>query len=161
MLPSVAIVAVVAIDHYLASNYPNGGQLIQDNNSDAMTDKFLYGEGAGISYEDGSLTVCDTKVGAYSGVAEYENGEMSLATFLTAEASLEMGPTETNISAMASIYTMYGSYSFDLWGRNITLSAELNVGAVGGEIKFDPKCGEFAFAPPSVGIIPKFGLDID
>ncbi len=161
----VAIVAIIAADHYLGKNHPGGVQLIPDENDNNMKDKILYAEGNGFNASEDSLTLLDFEAGIYSGIAKYKNGEMSLATFLnvcaTAQFDFSQTGGELDISAMATIYKMYGEHTLTIAGYNITVSGALNVGAVGGGINYDKESMSFGFAPPSAGIIPSFKIDID
>jgi len=161
----VAVVcAAIALDHYLAANCDGGGQLIPDNNDNRLTEKPLYAEGTGFKVDQNGMTVVGLEVGAYKGVTEYENAELSLFTILTASAHAEIdwsGAPSAEAKAIATAYKMNGSYTFDLGGIDLTVEGALNVGAVGAGIELDFEEWKFVVIPPMYGIIPQIGWDID
>ncbi len=158
----IAVVAVIAVDHSVAKNHPEGVQLIEDRNGDALTDKIFYVEGKGASFDGENATLFDLDAGVYSGVAEEENYTVSLATFFTVEAAAKAGindnkEVEFELGGCFTIYKMFGDVTFSLFGTDVTLEFELNVGAFGGGIEWDNGA---AVTVPSFGIVPKFGFKI-
>ena len=160
----VVTVVVVGIDHALAKNPIEGGQLLPDNDSNAMTDRKLYASGHGASIDENEMYLCDLECGLYSGVAEYESGRLSFATFLSGNATAYVdysGMPAAELSANASIHTMFGETTFQFGDYNLTVSGAINLGTIGFGIGFDFEDGEFKITPPSFGIGCSFGIDFD
>ena len=164
----VAALAITALDHAIAANQPEDGYVAKRHiTEDGATIKHAYIKGNGFECDKNGMTLFDLEMGLLD--IFYEKTELgqlraSPAKVLHANATAAIdwgGLPSVDMSALAAIYTSDFEWTFNLFGNTVTISAAAHLGAAGGKIEFDPDLMRFRLAPPSVGIIPDLGIDID
>ena len=161
----VVVLAIIAADHYLEANHPDGVQLKPDPKPDDVFDeKIVYADGGGPKVENDELTFVDLEAGIYNGTSEFEHGELSFTRFGTVDAVAKFDADvilDVDLELNLSAYSMMGSFDFDLLGYNFDFEANYYLGCICWEFKTDFKNGEFGFGPPTTGLGYSFDLDID
>ena len=161
----VAVVVAIGADHYLEANHPDGLQLIPDSSpKNVFNEKIVYADGGGPKIENGELTFVDLEAGIYNGTSEYEHGELSFSRFATVDAVAKVDTDvypAVDLGFNLSVYSMMGSFDFDLFGYNFDFEGNLYLGCICWDLKIDFVKGEFAFGPPTTGIGASFDVDID
>ena len=161
----VAVTAVVAADHSLAKRHPGGVAVESTRKSNGIYKNIAYAKGNGFELTGNDVTLCDFEAGLFDG--GWSNGNIDIGFFkcfsARAAAILDWSGHVPNldVGAIASIYTADAELYADLPYVDVTISGELNVGAIGAELEFDPKNGAIKLTPPSVGIVPSFSVDVD
>ena len=164
----VVVVAaiIVAVDHALAMNEPDGVALVGDPSGDyeeGFNERILYAKGGGISFEGTELTIVDSQLGVYDGTTKRGDQEFSLTRFGTANAKLsaDLSGKSATATAIASIYTIGGKGTIDLGIIKVKYTGNIYVGSASFGAEYDIARGEFSAVTTSVGISAGGSIDID
>ena len=161
----VACVAIVALDHALAANQPEGGYAVVNTKNEKGTRiKGLYAEGNGFEINNNGITICDTSVGLVSFTVENDNGTIEPMDCLTANAVAELdwsGIPSLDVSAVASIYSPSIETVIPLVLFNITVETEAYIGGVGAGLELDVDSGRIKITPPFAGVGGSYSVDFD
>ena len=87
--------------------------------------------GPGFSLKDGNITLGSYEASVYTGGWEWDHADLSLFDFGRASFAAGITGGKLTVGATASVYNP--SFSVDLFGMKITVSAR--IGAIGGEAK--------------------------
>lgn len=170
-LPMLAIAVVTIVggilikgSNSLAQKHPDGVRVDKEQHPDGSVTETLYAKGNKTEINKNGISLLDFNAGISTSYIETPNGRDHYLSILHANATASVdwsGIPEAGVSAVASVLTLNKTFTIKLPTISIEISAGAHVGAIGVSAEFDFEEFKFAYSPPSYGVIPNFGIDID